>query len=214
MSNRYWTSDNHFNHANIARYYNRPQIKPGDLDEQGNWSSAEIATLRAEQMNAMLIRNANGRVKMDDRVICVGDFACKGGEKGVKGLHIPAAEILKSLNGKWTIVEGNHDDNNGVKADCEFMTASLGKLRIAVRHRPLMDEGMKGKMHPKAYDIEMDTSEYCRRTVDVVICGHVHNAWHTKKIAGLWHVNVGVDVNRYMPINDMELLNIIGKIEK
>jgi len=212
MSQRFWIADTHFNHPNILKYCTRPQLKAGDLDEQGNWMSVEIAALRAEQMNTMLIRNANSRVKEDDRVICVGDFACKGGEKGVPGLHIPSAQILSSLNGRWTIVEGNHDDNNGVKADCEFMTVSIGRMKAAVRHRPLMDEGMKGKMHPKAYDKEMDTSEYCRRTVDVVICGHVHNSWHTKKIAGIWHVNVGVDVNRYMPITDSELINIIGKI--
>ena len=46
---------------------------------------------------------------------------------------------------------------------------------------------------------------------DFMLCGHVHQAWHTKKIAGIWHINVGVDVNRYMPINDQEVLQIFEK---
>ena len=47
-----------------------------------------------------------------------------------------------------------------------------------------------------------------------MICGHIHNAWKVKQVAGLWHVNVGVDVNRYMPINDQEVLQIFEKAKR
>jgi calcineurin-like phosphoesterase family protein len=49
---------------------------------------------------------------------------------------------------------------------------------------------------------------------DFIICGHVHNNWKVRKIAGIWHVNVGVDVNRYMPINDVEVALIYEKAVK
>jgi calcineurin-like phosphoesterase family protein len=49
---------------------------------------------------------------------------------------------------------------------------------------------------------------------DFMICGHVHNAWKVKKIAGMWHVNVGVDVNRYMPINDTEVVLLVEQAER
>ena len=55
--NDWFTSDPHYSHANIIRYCNRPFMKPGDLDKQGNWISKEIANKRCKQMNITLIRN-------------------------------------------------------------------------------------------------------------------------------------------------------------
>lgn len=225
---RFWTADPHYNHANIAKYCNRPQVKPGDLNPDGSWVSPEIAFQRAEQMNAMLKREANQRVKPGDTVVCVGDFSCKGGEKGVQGLHIPPAELLASLNGTWIIVGGNHDDNNGVKVACEFMVCEIAKYRVGVQHRPLFDGEAyrRWREQPEADRIAnpwrdrmsdrerarlADHAGYCQDHLDFVICGHVHNAWKVKKIAGIWHVNVGVDVCRYMPINDTEVALIYEK---
>ena len=222
MSIRFWTADPHYNHANIVRYTNRPQLKSGDLDAQGNWVSPDIAFRRAEEMNTMLMREANMRIKPDDTCVCVGDFSCRGGEKGVQGLHIKPADLLAKLNGTWVIIGGNHDDNNGVKTVGEFMACEIAKYRVGVQHHPLMDETgylrwkQKYVIHsghlwtPPEWSRsrEFRTLEYCRSMFDFVICGHVHNAWHTRKIAGVWHVNVGVDVNRYMPINDVEVTQL------
>jgi calcineurin-like phosphoesterase family protein len=227
MSIRFWTADPHYNHANIARYTNRPQVKPGDLNPDGSWISPEIAFQRAEEMNTMLTREANQRIKSGDTVICVGDFSCRGGERGVKGLHIKPAEILAKLNGTWTIIGGNHDSQNGVKAACEFMVVEIAKYRVGVQHRPLLDEESylrwkalspeerakspwRDRMSDRQREREFDHAAYCRR-FDFMICGHVHNAWKVRKVAGIWHVNVGVDVNRYMPINDTEVALIYEK---
>lgn len=225
----WWTSDPHYNHANIVAYCGRPPLKPGDYDPVARkWASPEIAFQRAEQNNAMLIRNANSRVKPGDTVKCVGDFSCRGGEKGVMGLHIPPAQILAGLNGKWIIIGGNHDDNNGVKTDCEFMTVEISHYRIGVQHRPLYDyqayenwmkktwqereaNPWRDRMHPKEREFQKLHTEYCQKAFDFIICGHVHEKWHVKKIAGVWHVNVGVDVNRYMPINDVEVVQLYEK---
>ena len=228
---RFWTADTHYNHANIAKYCNRPQVKDGDLNPDGSWVSPEIAFQRAEQMNTMLMRESNQRVKPGDQVICVGDFACRGGERGVQGLHIKPAELLAQLHGTWTLVYGNHDENNGVKETCDFLSLRMGKYEVGVQHRPLYDDAAyqkwlsgsaedrnanpwREKMSPKMREKQADHARYCADHFDFMICGHVHNAWKVKKIAGIWHVNVGVDVCRYMPISDVEVMQVYEKAIK
>ena len=81
----FFTSDTHFNHANIIRFCNRPFI--------------DVA-----QMNETLIANWNKVVGEDDTVFHLGDF-CLGG----------AAEwtqVLNRLNGKIYLIMGNHDLKN------------------------------------------------------------------------------------------------------
>ena len=228
---RWFTSDQHYNHPNIIKYTQRPQLKPGDLDASGKWISPEIAFQRAEKMNSDLMRDCNQRVKSDDTVVCVGDFSCRGGEKGVMGLHIKPSEILEKLNGNWVIVGGNHDDQNGVKSVCDFMSCEIAKYRVGVQHRPLMDEDAynqwlkksdseraanpwRDRMSGRQREREFVHASYCRHQFDFIICGHVHNAWKVKKVAGIWHINVGVDVNRYMPINDTEVALLYEKAVK
>jgi calcineurin-like phosphoesterase family protein len=63
-------------------------------------------------------------------------------------------------------------------------------------------------MHPKEREFQKIHTEYCQKAFAFMIVGHVHNNWKTRLIAGVWHVNVGVDVNRYMPISDQEVLQI------
>jgi len=210
---RFWTADLHLGHANIARYCHRPQLKPGDLDSAGNWVSPEIAHLRSEQMSAALIRDCNMRVKPGDTVVSVGDLACRGGEKGVEGLRKTGAEWLSQLNGNWVVVSGNHDEQNSVKPVCDFMSCEIAKYQVGVQHIPLYDPE-----HPPQKFISEQRkkyltahSMYCADWFDFIICGHVHDAWKVRKIAGIWHVNVGVDVCRYMPINDTEVIQIYEK---
>ena len=229
--NRWWCADLHVGHANICKYCHRPQLKSGDLDASGNWVSPEIAHLRAEQMSAALVRDANMRVKPEDTVICVGDFACRGGEKGVEGMRKNGAYWLEQLNGPWVIVAGNHDEQNSVKTTCDFMSLRLGKYYVGVQHRPLYDaeayqkwangsveernaNPWREKMSNQMREKQAFHAQYCLANFDFMICGHVHDAWKVKKVAGIWHVNVGVDVCRYMPISDQEVMLIYDKALK
>jgi calcineurin-like phosphoesterase family protein len=228
---RWFTADFHVIHPNIIKYAKRPQLKPGDLNEDGSWVSYEIAHLRAEQMNTMLIREANQRVHADDTVIHVGDFACRGGEKGFMGEKTHPKTILDQLNGNWVLIKGNHDECNSVKTVANFMSCEIAKYRVGVQHRPLQDEEAylkwkalspaekaanpwRDRMSDQWREHEFIHASYCRRMFDFMICGHVHNAWKVKKVAGIWHVNVGVDVNRYMPIDDQEVVQIYEKAVK
>lgn len=79
---QYWTSDTHFNHANIIRYCNRPFEN-------------------VQEMNEIMIRNWNSRVQPQDTVYHLGDFA-SGDRSKIRG-------ILSRLNGKKILIRGNHD---------------------------------------------------------------------------------------------------------
>ena len=85
--NVWFTSDTHFNHANIIKYCNRP-----------------FACV--EEMNEKLIENWNSVVGKDDLTWCLGDF-CLGPDQKK---HIP--ELVSKLNGRINLILGNHDHNS------------------------------------------------------------------------------------------------------
>ena len=66
--NYWWTSDYHFSHFNIISYCDRP-------------------FKTAEEMNKIIIRRHNERVKPDDTVFFLGDFIFKGGKVGFKACN-------------------------------------------------------------------------------------------------------------------------------
>lgn len=208
MAKRFWTADTHFGHANIAKYCNRPVINDGDLNEKNEWSSIESAMSVASRMNSLLIQKFNSRVKDEDTVICVGDFAHRGGVRGVKGFNHKHGWYLNKLNGNWFIVKGNHDPNNGIKYAPNFMEVKIGPYKVFVAHHPLENRGVFSNL----------LYEYAIRYTDFQITGHVHNAWkhkfleHGKKKYLMY--NVGVDVRKYMPITDDEIIPDIEKILK
>lgn len=82
MTQTFFTSDTHFNHANIIEYCKRP------------W-------LDVEDMNTALIERWNSTVGPEDTVYHLGDFALGQQEK--------ALPIFELLNGKKHLIAGNHD---------------------------------------------------------------------------------------------------------
>lgn len=209
--NRFWTADFHINHANIVKHSNRPQFDPKDFTN-GEWNSPEIAKLRAKQMNEMLVREANMRVKPGDLVIHVGDFLCRKIERGVEGAGETQGSILGRLNGIWTLLEGNHDKNNTVKTVGRFLSCMIGPYHVGVQHIPLSDENVVTMW---GFNItKVERAEYCRKCFNFIICGHVHEAWQTRFIAGLWHINVGVDAHQYRPLKDSEIITLYERARR
>lgn len=78
---RYFTSDFHFDHANVIKYCNRPFV---DVDE----------------MNRVMLNAWNSVVTDADEVYFLGDF-CFNGNK--------ALWWLSQLKGKIIFISGNHD---------------------------------------------------------------------------------------------------------
>jgi len=102
MAKRFWTADWHLGSPAIIDYCDRP-FKD------------------VEHMNTRLIANANGRMKDDDTLISVGDFASYGRAKGIDGLRLHSSEYIKQIKGTFVNIEGNHDANNKTKSLCDFM---------------------------------------------------------------------------------------------
>lgn len=95
---RWLTSDHHFSHQNILKYCAETRPFP-----------------TVEEMNAQLIARWNSRIAPDDEVILVGDAFCSR--------RMPKEEkigILRMLNGRKTLVQGNHDDHPHLFTEAGF----------------------------------------------------------------------------------------------
>lgn len=170
MANLFLTSDLHLGHSNILKYCQRP-------------------FKNVDEMDKVIIANANSRVKDDDTVIHVGDFCFKNSPNGKEGEGLPihSKKYIEQLKGNWVFVRGNHDKNNSVQTKIERLVLKVGGININVCHRP--DDA-----------IVQDDKYYPLNLV-----GHVHNSWVTKEIYknGKYSLllNVGVDVHKFIPIN-------------
>jgi len=87
------TSDLHLNHKNIIEYCR---------DEEFDKSYSGL-----EDMNWHLLSEWNRRVKSDDTVVCVGDFAWFIGQTSATQRKVD--NLWDILNGKKVFVRGDHD---------------------------------------------------------------------------------------------------------
>ena len=162
----WFTSDTHFNHANILKFTNRPFENVTEHDEA-------------------LIKNWNGRVGVNDTVFHLGDF-CFGDDEEWN-------YVIDRLKGKIVLVIGNHDMRNRRK---DFMNRfamvtpqlkiKIEKQKIYLNHFPflcfsgedhgtwqlfghihtnpynhnVMDELRKGILQPTQYDVGVDNNDF------------------------------------------------------
>lgn len=100
-----WLSaDLHLGHFNIIRYTNRPFKS-------------------VEEMNKTLIRNWNNKVKEEDQVIFLGDFAFGD-----------PAPYLRRLKGNIVFCKGNHDGELNPKIT--YLVIEAGGKEIYCVHEP------------------------------------------------------------------------------
>jgi calcineurin-like phosphoesterase family protein len=150
-----------------------------------------------EEMDETIIRNHNARVKEDDVVYHVGDFCFRNSPGGAPGMgkQERAKEYIKRLNGNIIFIKGNHDSNNSVKTNIERLVVGYGNHRFNLVHNPEMADV----------------------TYQMNFVGHVHQHWKfNKKISGYgltYLVNVGVDVNKFMPRTFEELYSELVRWE-
>lgn len=156
----YFTSDTHFGHERIIEYCRRPFR---DL----------------EHMHEELVRRWNARVKPEDTVYHLGDFAM-----GDPGLW---AGYRTRLNGRIKLILGNHDRSHVVMRAAGFEeTLKWAKMEldghwVTCVHAP---------KHPWPDG------------VGIQLCGHVHEAWVRRGNV----INVGVDVRGFEPKTFAELM--------
>lgn len=191
--NIFFTSDLHLGHANIVPYCGRPFLRDGDLTEpytsgRPKWASYDHSAQCAQRMNEVLIRNWNARVQQGDKVIHLGDFCCRGAERTVPGVMTKAETWESRLNGTIIHIKGNHDPNSSVKLAFDSAVMKFSGLHWLLVHRP-----------PERCE---EIPDFC----DAVLCGHIHEKWSHCFVDDIPVINVGVDVNRFMPITKSEVL--------
>ena len=146
-----------------------------------------------EDMNQAIIRNHNARVNKEDVVFHIGDFCFKNtnNTRG-EGDTYKAAYYEKFLNGKIIHVAGNHDHHNSDENIIHGISICYGGMDMWLTHEP------------KNFSDEFQLN----------LVGHVHQNWKVKRAGDIILLNVGIDVNRFMPISIQEILAEYTKAKK
>lgn len=111
----YFSSDHHFNHANVIKYDNRPFKS-------------------VEEMNKKLIFNHNQMVKKEDLCFFLGDICLRSGKEGGKSHYL---DFLLQLTGRITLIQGNHCKRNGVTGGLQSASMYLSGINIFLVHDPI-----------------------------------------------------------------------------
>lgn len=171
----YFTSDLHLGHKNILKLSNRP-----------------FSTI--EEMDEILIRNWNDKVKGCDTVYIVGDLIYKSQEP---------EKYLKELKGKKVLIIGNHDSGWLGKIDVEkyfikttmLLEQSLCNHIMTLCHYPMLEWRGSRK------DVN------CKK-LGYLVHGHIHNRVEDKYLElfkSPHALNAGVDINNFEPVTFEEL---------
>ena len=194
----YFTSDNHFDHANIIKYCGRTiYMTPEDLatyNKVKNLSREEqrkfmISKESVKNMNSSQIKNWNEIVVKGDTVIQIGDFCLSKSSEAPDALKDPFNYFKERLNGNIVFVQGNHDHNNKNKTIIESMVIYYGGHRIYVTHNPY----------------------FCNTNYKLNFVGHIHTEWKFKRYrkgeSFTDCCNVGVDVWNFRPVTINQILS-------
>lgn len=194
MTTTWFSSDQHFGHANIIGFAERPFTD-------------------ASHMDAELARRWRECVMPDDEIWLLGDVAM--------GKLDESLTLVDSLPGHKHLITGNHDRCFGGRGSAEkieretkrylevFETvAPFGELEVAGRHVRLCHFPYTGESRPGHPD------RYTGNRLDDdgswLLCGHVHQAWQYQG----WQINVGVDVwPDYYPVSEEEIGRLMDEIE-
>ncbi len=160
MPNLFLISDHHFDHANILNFKKQDgtPLRPGFAD--------------VNHMNEVMISRWNEVVKPEDKVYHLGDVAMK--DKGIS--------YVGRLNGKKTLILGNHDYPN-MRLYAPYFKHIYSSRRldtVLLTHIPVHPLSLGGKL-----------------------IGNIHGHVHDNVPAGHFgkqYLNVSVEVVDYTPV--------------
>ena len=172
-------ADTHFGHENILKEC-RPMFSSVD------------------EMNARIIDNINRKMKKNDVLYIVGDFAFRSKQRS-------PVEYLEAIEPKKILILGNHDKD---------WLKNLSSEQIAQHFLGVYEQYSVKKngieLHFNHFpQLAWNRSHYFAQSFS--ICGHIHNARDTSDAARLFpavrcQFNAGVDVNGFEPVTFEELV--------
>lgn len=169
----YYIADTHFCHNNILKLSHRPFRTITEMDEA-------------------LISNWNKRVKKNDTVYILGDFACRTNEHNI-------SYILNRLKGNKILIVGNHDN---------VILKSQGLRKQFYKISPYLEVDDNGKHIVLFHYPISEWDGFFRGWYHFY--GHIHNnknqSYHLmQQIPRAF--NVGVDVINFEPKTADEIIN-------
>ena len=173
-----YISDTHFGHENILSEC-RPQFS--SIDE----------------MNEVLINNINKKMKKNDLLYIVGDFAFRSKTSPI--------EILEAIKPKKILIIGNHD-RDWLK---HLSQEEIGRLFVGVYQTySIKKNGIE--LHFNHFpQLAWSRSHYFAQSFS--ICGHIHNQRSGTVAAELFpfvkcQFNAGAEINGFEPVTFAELV--------
>lgn len=203
---RFFTSDQHFGHANILKY---------QAEERLNEHGFLFPTV--EQMDDYLVDQWNSVVAENDLVYCLGDF-CYNFQQ--------MCDVMPFLNGEKILITGNHDPffkmlvgtDSRSKMEAQELALQAGFIEVYLQHTIVIpDIGLVRLSHfpyapPNQNGLPDAVLRYlahrpARGREKLLLHGHVHSQWLEHAYTGLpMMLNVGVDMWRMRPIAEAEIV--------
>ncbi len=195
----WFTSDTHYYHKSIIGYCNRSLI----LDESGEIGKMDKFTGTMEQavesMNNLLIQKWRERVKPEDEVWHLGDFAFCGQQNAIK--------VLKQLPGRKHWIRGNHDHK---------LTKQLSQFFESIQDYKLL-------MHGIIYEDDEGIQNLYKQPIVLFHFpimswdGMAHGSWHLHGHChgslpdnGSLRLDMGVDCWDYAPVSLEQVQNTMA----
>ena len=182
----FFTADEHYMHANIIKFCNRP------FDSK-------------EEMQEALVENHNSLVKDDDMVWHLGDFSYRGDWHDVQS-------ILRRMNGNHQFIFGNHDSSlmKIARMGRSHDMIRSGKLKF---HGP-PEKGQSLNMMIQVHGQQIHISHYAQRTWLGAFRGswHLFGHSHTNLEPFFRSMDVGVDNNNFYPFHFDEIKSIMDSV--
>lgn len=171
----WFTADTHFGHTNIIKYTNRPFANAKEMDEA-------------------LISNWNARVRPEDNVYHLGDFA----------LNTPSEcmDVLDRLNGNIHLVRGNHEASAEACSDRFVWVKDYHELLIEDQ------DAHRGQQSIVLFHYAMRVWNASHHG-NWSLFGHSHGTLADDPTSR--SIDVGVDVHNLFPISYQEVKDIMAK---
>ena len=198
---RFFTSDQHFGHANILKYEHEQR-----RDQFGN------PFRDMDAMTEHLIDRWNEVVSNEDTVYCLGDMSFK--------MQV-LKDVLPRLAGNKILIVGNHDPffKLAVSGKLEQARERAQEIGFADLHNELrLELDSVGEVllshfpyYPAQPTLQSDHAlryqhlRPARGREEVLLHGHVHSEWQFRVDEKPMMINVGVDVWNMQPVSESDI---------